>query len=90
MKRIGTKGSGKFERISWSEALLLIANKFTDLTDTVGAESILPFHYDGSNGLITSGGMDERFWNRLGASQLGTRDEIADSALSRWPTALGR
>jgi anaerobic selenocysteine-containing dehydrogenase len=70
MKQIGAKGSGAFERISWEEAIHLIAGKFTDLKDTVGPESILPFHYDGSNGLITSGGMDERFWNRLGASQI--------------------
>ena len=70
MRRVGPKGSGQFERISWQEAIDLIATRMSDLVRTVGPESILPFHYDGSNGLITSGAMDERFWNRLGASQL--------------------
>ena len=87
MKRIGPKGSGKFERISWEEALGLIARRFKELAP----EAVLPFHYDGSNGLITSGGMDERFWNRLGASQLersicGAAAEKAVEATlgSRW------
>jgi anaerobic selenocysteine-containing dehydrogenase len=71
MKRVGPKGSRQFERISWEDALLLIADKFKALTNTAGAEAILPYHYDGSNGMITSGAMDERFWNRLGTSQLG-------------------
>src|SRR5262245_19267951 len=59
MKRTGPKGSGKFERISWDEALRLIAERFKALAP----EAILPFHYDGSNGLLTSGAMDERLWN---------------------------
>ena len=70
MKRVGPKGSGQFERISWDAAIGAIASRMSDLTQTVGPEAILPFHYDGSNGLVTSGAMDERFWNRLGSSQL--------------------
>src|SRR5215510_6124742 len=69
MKRTGPKGSrSSFEPISWEAALHLIAEKFSALAET--PEAILPFHYDGSNGMISSAAMDERFWNRLGSSQL--------------------
>src|SRR6185295_30534 len=50
MKRVGKKGEGKFQQISWDDALQLIAARFTELAATAGGEAILPFHYDGSNG----------------------------------------
>jgi anaerobic selenocysteine-containing dehydrogenase len=84
MKRIGPKGSGKFERTSWDDALLLIADRFKSLTP----EAVLPFHYDGSNGLLTSGAMDERFWNRLGASQLGKTFCAANTGAA-WTSVFG-
>src|SRR4026207_1835353 len=88
MRRIGPKGSGQFERISWPEAIDLIATRMSDLVRTVGPESILPFHYDGSNGLITSGAMDERFWNRLGASQL-RKTFCAANTGAAWSSVFG-
>ena len=88
MRRVGGKGSGTFERISWNEAIARISEKFVQLSQTVGPESILPFHYDGSNGLITSGGMDERFWNRLGASQI-SKTYCAANTGAAWSTVFG-
>ena len=88
MKRIGPKGSGRFERISWPEAIRTIADRFSELIRTLGPESILPFHYDGSNGLISSGAMDERFWNRLGASQLA-RTFCAANTGAAWSAVFG-
>ena len=88
MKRVGKKGDGKFEQISWGDALHHIAVRFTELASTAGSEAILPFHYDGSNGLITSGGMDERFWNRLGASQLA-RTFCAANTGAAWTSVFG-
>jgi anaerobic selenocysteine-containing dehydrogenase len=88
MKRVGAKGERKFEPISWDEALRLIADKLTTIANTVGAEAILPFHYNGSNGLITSLGMDERLWNRLGASQLA-RTFCAANTSAAWASVFG-
>ncbi|MBI3855505.1 MAG: molybdopterin-dependent oxidoreductase [Planctomycetes bacterium] len=88
MKRVGPKGSGRFEKISWAEAVRTIADRFAELSRTLGPESILPFHYDGSNGLLTSGGMDERFWNRLGASQLA-RTFCAANTDAGWSAVFG-
>jgi anaerobic selenocysteine-containing dehydrogenase len=40
MKRVGKRGKGKFERISWDEAFDIIANKFRDIADKYGWRSI--------------------------------------------------
>lgn len=69
--RVGPKGPGaRFEPIGWDEALERVAARFRAEIDAFGAESILPVWYGGSNGLLTGGGLDERFWARLGASRI--------------------
>ena len=88
MKRVGPKGSGRFERIPWPEAIRILADRFGELVRSPGPESILPFHYDGSNGLITSGGMDERLWNRIGASHLGKTFCAANTGAA-WSSVFG-
>ncbi len=71
LRRVGAKGEGKFEEISWDEALDLIATRFRQLADSPeGAETILPYSYCGTMGLVQSQSMDRRFFHRLGASQL--------------------
>jgi anaerobic selenocysteine-containing dehydrogenase len=44
LKRAGHKGQGKWERISWDEALDEIAAKLTDIKERYGARSIGTFH----------------------------------------------
>ena len=71
LKRTGAKGEGRFEPISWDEALDTIARRFTELAQSSeGAETILPYSYCGTMGLVQSQSMDRRFFHRLGASQL--------------------
>ncbi|MFK9091802.1 molybdopterin-dependent oxidoreductase [Bacillus salipaludis] len=70
LKRIGRKGQGQFERISWEEALLTITSRWKELIETDGPESILPYSFYGNMGRLSAEGMDRRFWNRLGASRL--------------------
>lgn len=70
LKRVGPKGEGKFEPISWNEAIETIAGRWKRLISEEGAESILPYSFYGNMGKIHSEGMDRRFFNRLGASQL--------------------
>ncbi len=59
-----------FERISWDEALDAIATRLQHIADTHGPESILPYSYAGTIGVLGYGSMDRRFFHRLGASQL--------------------
>jgi len=59
-----------FERISWDEALGAIAARLQQISDDYGPESILPYSYAGTIGLLGYGSMDRRFFHRLGGSQL--------------------
>jgi anaerobic selenocysteine-containing dehydrogenase len=88
MKRVGPKGSRRFERIGWDEAIGLVAGRFAEIARESGPEAILPYHYDGSNGLLSSGAMDMRLWNRLGASQLA-RTFCAANVNAGWASVFG-
>ena len=68
--RSGPKGSGLFSRVTWDEALDLIAVKMEEARTQFGAESVLPYHYGGSNGILTDQYADARFFRRFGASRL--------------------
>jgi anaerobic selenocysteine-containing dehydrogenase len=69
-KRVGEKGQGRFEQISWDEAFDTIAANLQEIADEFGPESILPYSYAGTMGVLNFGGMDRRFFHRLGASRL--------------------
>jgi anaerobic selenocysteine-containing dehydrogenase len=69
-RRVGPKGEGRFERISWDEALDLAAAKMREAKERYGGEAVLPFCYGGSNGLLTQDTTDARLFYRLGASRL--------------------
>ncbi|MCB6185393.1 molybdopterin oxidoreductase family protein [Leeia sp. TBRC 13508] len=70
LKRVGQKGEGKFEQISWGEALDTIAGKLTEIAKR-SPESILPYNYAGTMGLVQADSMSARLFHRLGASLLG-------------------
>jgi len=59
-----------FERISWDEALGIVAEKLKAAAEEFGPESVLPYSYAGTIGQLGYGSMDRRFFHRLGASQL--------------------
>ncbi len=69
-RRIGAKGEGRFERISWDEALDTVAARLKAIAREFGPETILPYSYAGTMGLLNGKGMDRRFFHRLGASRL--------------------
>jgi anaerobic selenocysteine-containing dehydrogenase len=71
LRRSGIKGGGHFEVISWPEALDTIAERILAVREEFGGEAILPYHYGGSNGLLTDDFLDDLFFARLGASRLG-------------------
>ena len=68
--RNGPKGSGRFTRINWDEAMGVLTERISEIRDRWGAEAILPFSYGGSNGLLTQDTTDAVFFRRLGASRL--------------------
>ncbi len=68
-KRIGRKGEGKFVRISWDEALDIIAAKLKTIAEQ-DPLAILPYSYAGTMGLVQGESMSLRFFNKIGASDL--------------------
>ena len=70
LRRIGKKGGGVWERISWDEAVGEIGERWRNIIDQFGAEAILPYSYSGTLGLVQMSVSSARLWNRLGASQL--------------------
>ncbi len=68
--RKGRKGDGRFTRVTWDDALERIVRQMEQARDRFGAESILPYSYGGSNGLLTQDTLDATLWRRLGTSRL--------------------
>src|SRR5262245_37536374 len=71
MKRTGPKGSGRFTRIGWDEALDTIAGRFAHIAASAdGPQAILPYSYAGTMGKLQGSSLDRRFFHRLAASLL--------------------
>jgi anaerobic selenocysteine-containing dehydrogenase len=71
MRRVGAKGEGRFERITWDEALDTVAARFKEIAASEdGPEAILPYSYAGTMGVVNGSSADRRFFHRLGASLL--------------------
>jgi anaerobic selenocysteine-containing dehydrogenase len=69
MRRIGNKGEGRFERISWDAALDEIAARLKPIAARA-PEAILPYSYCGTMGLVQGESMSSRFFNQIGSSLL--------------------
>ncbi len=70
LRRVGPKGSGQWQRISWDEAIEEVSTRWKDLIAEYGAASILPYSFSGTLGIVQNAISASRFWNRMGASGL--------------------
>lgn len=69
LKRVGNKGEGRFQPISWEQALDTITAEVSGRVSRFGEQSVMPYSYAGTMGLI------ERdhplaFFRALGATEL--------------------
>ncbi len=93
MRRAGAKGEGRFERISWDDALGEIAERLLAIRDAHGGEAIWPFQGTGTLGYLQGlyGRAGTRLWNVLGASRHDmTICSIAGSDGLRYTTGTNR
>jgi len=58
LMRVGPKGSGQFTPIGWDEALDRVAERFLDAERRFGAESVWPYFYSGTMGLVMRDGLE--------------------------------
>lgn len=78
-----------FEQVSWDEALDAIAARLKSVAAEFGPESILPYSYAGTIGVLGFGSMDRRFFHRLGASQLD-RTICSEAGGEAWKLVYGK
>jgi anaerobic selenocysteine-containing dehydrogenase len=69
LRRVGRKGEGRFEPISWEQALDEIAARLKPIAAR-DPQAIVPYSYCGTMGLVQGEAMAMRFFNKLGASFL--------------------
>ncbi|KVR94558.1 molybdopterin-dependent oxidoreductase [Burkholderia vietnamiensis] len=69
LKRIGAKGEGRFAPITWNEAFDEIGRRLGEIAAR-SPESILPYSYAGTMGLVQGEGIAQRFFHKIGASRL--------------------
>ncbi|WP_378955911.1 molybdopterin-dependent oxidoreductase [Pelosinus sp. sgz500959] len=85
--RTGPKGTGEFTPISWDEAIDHIKTRWQKIIAEYGAESILPYSYAGTMGVVQRN-IGEAFFHKLGASRL--ERTICSSAKGHgWSTVMG-
>jgi anaerobic selenocysteine-containing dehydrogenase len=87
MRRVGKKGEGKFERISWSDALDEIAARLKPIAAR-DPQAILPYSYCGTMRLVQGEAMAMRFFNKLGASLLD-RTVCATAGVTGYKYTIG-
>src|SRR5256712_513222 len=89
LRRVGAKGEGRFERITWAEALDLVHERFTAVVAEHGPQAILPLNYAGPHGMLAGGSMDLRFFHKLGASLLDRRPLCGGIRTEAWVGTFG-
>ncbi|WES63687.1 molybdopterin-dependent oxidoreductase [Microbacter sp. GSS18] len=88
LRRTGPKGSGEFEQVSWETALTEIAAGLQTRIDRHGGETVLPFSYMGTQGLLQGATAGSRFFAGLGATRL-TRAVCAATGSTGVSQAIG-
>ena len=69
LKRVGSKGEGRFEEVSWDEALGEVAARLKGLIGAGRAADILTAHYTGTCSIIANQ-FPMRFFNHIGATEV--------------------
>jgi len=89
LRRVGAKGEGRFEPITWRAALDTIHARFTAVIAEHGPQAILPLNYAGPHGMLAGASMDLRFFHRLGATLLDRRPLCGGIRSEAWMGTYG-
>jgi anaerobic selenocysteine-containing dehydrogenase len=89
LRRVGAKGEGRFERISWATALDTIHERFSEVIGAHGPQAILPLNYAGPHGFLAYASMDLRFFHKLGATLLDRKPLCGGIRTEAWLGTFG-
>ncbi len=89
LRRVGPKGAGTFEPISWEEAMREIAERLHSIIAEHGAEAVQPYSYAGTMGLLQGEGMASRLFHRLGAGDLA-RTICSEAGFEGYQYTIGK
>ena len=78
LRRSGPKGAGRFEPVSWDEAVGEIAARLGEIVVAHGSKTVLNAHYTGTCALVGTA-FPQRFFHRLGATEVDP-DTICNKA----------
>lgn len=87
MKRVGKRGEGKFEQISWDEAIDTIADKLKEVIDTYGNEAVYNNYATGM--YSATGRSTDRLMNLIGGSLGGYYDYSSNMMQAAGPFMFG-
>lgn len=88
LKRVGPKGSGQFERISYDDALAEIRKRWTDIIEKYGSQAIINHCYLGNQGTLNGLTSGDAFFNRLGAT-IGEKCYCESGSSTAWIMTVG-
>lgn len=88
MRRVGPKGSGQFERISWDEALDEITSRWQTIIEEHGPQAIIPYSYLGNQGLVHGLNGADAFFNKMGAT-VCERTFCGEGSCTAWLLTVG-
>jgi anaerobic selenocysteine-containing dehydrogenase len=89
LQRVGPRGSGRFARIGWSEALDTIHRRVSAVIERWGPQAVMPLNYAGPHGMLAGDSMSLRFFHKLGASQLFRRSLCGAVRSEAWAGTYG-
>lgn len=89
LRRVGPKGSGQFEQISWDTALDAIHAGVTRVIERFGPQAVAPLNYAGPHGFLAGDSMSSRFLHKLGATQLYRRSLCGGVRSEAWAGTYG-
>jgi anaerobic selenocysteine-containing dehydrogenase len=88
LKRVGPKGSGRFEQITYDEALAEIRQRWTDIIARYGPQAIMNHCYLGNQGTLNGLTSGDAFFNRLGAT-IGEKCYCESGSSTAWIMTVG-
>jgi anaerobic selenocysteine-containing dehydrogenase len=66
--RVGTKGEGRFERVTWDDAMAVVADRMNAAIERHGSTTVLPWWSAGNQSVLSNGSLAIRFFTRLGST----------------------